>query len=1348
VSIRKTIAPVRGFARVVLAALTALLAAGLVASPAMAANGLVAAYGFNELAGTAVGDSSGLGNNGTVANGTWSSLGKFGGALSFNGSSSLVTIPNSASLQPTSALTLEAWVNPLTVSNSWRDVIYKGDDNYYLEGSSFYASRPVAGGTFGGNNANAQGGNALAANTWSHLALTYDGATLRLYVNGTQVASQATTGAITTSTNPLQIGGDSLWGQYFQGLIDEVRVYNTALTAAQIQTDMTTAIAGGGGGGDTTAPSAPGTLSATAAGTSEVDLSWGAATDNVGVTQYEVDRCQGAGCSTFAAIGLTSGTTYQDTGRTAGTSYSYKVRAADAAGNQGPFSNTASATTQTASDTQAPSAPGPLSATAPSASEIDLSWSAATDNVGVTGYEIDRCQGSGCSTFAKIGNASGTTFQDTGLASSTSYSYKVRAADAAGNQGPFSNVASATTKSTQVPSGLVAAYAFNEGAGANVGDSSGLGNNGTVTNTTWAAGGKFGGALSFNGTNALVTIPNSTSLQLTTAMTLEAWVNPSAVTSDWRDVIYKGDDNYYLEGTSFNASRPDAGGTFSGANANAYGSDALAANTWSHLALTYDGTTLRLFVNGTQTGSQTRTGSIATSSNPLQIGGDSLWGQYFKGLIDEVRVYNTALTTAQLQADMTTAIGSGGTIPTAPANLTTAVVSSTEVDLNWSASTDSSGISGYQVERCQGTSCSNFAQIGSPTATSFKDTGLTANTSYSYRVRALNTLGSTGPYSDVTTAYTGLLVAPLRYAITPGMTEQYTASAPGGTGTVTWSVDGVSGGNSSTGTISAAGLYTAPSAAGAHTVTATSAGINTSVTVNVTDYAGTLTDHNDNLRTGQNVNETVLKPSNVTTSSFGKQFGYTLDGLTFASPLYVENLAMSGQGTHNVLFVATEHDSVYAFDADGKTGTPLWKDSFINPAAGVTPIPPAETGENEDIPNEIGITGTPVIDRATNTMYLVAATKEVTGSNTKLVNRLHALDITTGAEKFGGPVVIDAHAPGTGVDAVGGVIPFNNATENQRAGLLMSNGELYVAFANHGFNPPYHGWIMAYNPSTLHQDWVFCTTPNAQSGGVWMGGGGLTADSAGSIYFSTGNGTFDSNHDYGDTLLKLTPSGTVSDYFTPYNYQTLDDRDIDLASGGVILLPDQPGAHPHEVIAGGKGGTLYVVDRDNMGHVGTNNDNQIIQSLISVFPTGGSFNTGNYSKPTYFNGSVYYAPVKGPVMAFSVTNGMLSTSATSQSSAVFDGKTGTFSARGGETAASADGNANGIVWALQSNGDSQPGTLHAYDPTNLAHEYWNSDQAGTRDQLDPWLKFTLPLVANGHVYVASQGRLTAFGLLP
>ena len=261
---------------------------------------LVAAYGFDEGSGTTVTDASGNGNNGTVANTTWSTAGKFGGALSFNGTSSVVTVPNSASLQLSTGMTLEAWVDPSKVSAAWRDVIYKANDNFYLEATSSNASRPDGGLIAGGSYADAFGTSALAANTWSYLTETYDGSTLRLYVNGTQVASTAHTGAISTSTNPLQIGGDSLYGQFFAGLIDEVRVYNVALSAAQIQTDENTPV--NPQGPDTTPPTQPGTLSATAVSGSEVDLSWGASTDNVGVTGYLVERCQGVSCTMFAQI--------------------------------------------------------------------------------------------------------------------------------------------------------------------------------------------------------------------------------------------------------------------------------------------------------------------------------------------------------------------------------------------------------------------------------------------------------------------------------------------------------------------------------------------------------------------------------------------------------------------------------------------------------------------------------------------------------------------------------------------------------------------------------------------------------------------------------------------------------------------------------------------------------------------------------------------------------------------------------------------------------------------------------------------------------------------------------------
>ena len=395
-----------------------IVAAELASAPASmsATTGLVAAYGFDEGSGTTVTDASGNGNNGTITNATWAATGKYGEALQFNGTNALVTIPDAASLHLSTGMTLEAWVNPSTVNANWRDVIYKGNDNFYLEATSTNSSHPDAGMIAGGSYADAFGTAALTANTWSYLTETYDGSTLRLYVNGTQVASTAHTGTIATSTNPLQIGGDSIYGQYFAGLIDEVRVYNVALTAAQIQTDQATPV---NNGPDTTPPTQPGTLTATAASGSEVDLSWGASTDNVGVTGYQVERCQGAGCSNFTQIATTTGTgtTYKDTSVSASTSYSYRVRATDAAGNLSPYSNTASATTpaptrpaDAAGDADRDRGSAPARSTCPGVPPPTTSASPATWS--------SAARAAGCSNFAQIATTTGTgtTYKDTSVA--------------------------------------------------------------------------------------------------------------------------------------------------------------------------------------------------------------------------------------------------------------------------------------------------------------------------------------------------------------------------------------------------------------------------------------------------------------------------------------------------------------------------------------------------------------------------------------------------------------------------------------------------------------------------------------------------------------------------------------------------------------------------------------------------------------------------------------------------------------------------------------------------------------------------------------------------------------------
>jgi hypothetical protein len=411
-----------------------------------ATTGLVASYSFNEGSGTTVADSSGNGNNGTISGATWTTAGKYGGALSFNGQSSRVTINDSTSLHLSSGMTLEAWVSPTSVPTSWQDVIYKEKDIYFLEaGSSLSKNPPAVGATFSSDgDLYLAGISSLAAKTWTHLAATYDGATLRLYVNGVQIASRSIADSLTSSTKALQIGGDAAFGQYFQGTIDEVRVYNRALAPAEIQNDMASAVSQNV---DSQPPTAPSNLTATASGPNQINLSWTASTDGVGVTGYLLQRCLGSACTTFSQIATPAGAPYSDTGLTASTSYSYRVQATDAAGNLSAYSNIATLVTPAALDTTPPTAPTNLSATPVSTTQINLLWTASTDNVSVTNYLLERCLGSGCTSFSQIVAPAGTTYSDAALTASTSYSYRVRAADAAGNLSGYSNIVSVVTLS-------------------------------------------------------------------------------------------------------------------------------------------------------------------------------------------------------------------------------------------------------------------------------------------------------------------------------------------------------------------------------------------------------------------------------------------------------------------------------------------------------------------------------------------------------------------------------------------------------------------------------------------------------------------------------------------------------------------------------------------------------------------------------------------------------------------------------------------------------------------------------------------------------------------------------------
>ena len=503
---------------------------------------------------------------------------------------------------------------------------------------------------------------------------------------------------------------------------------------------------------------------------------------------------------------------------------------------------------------------------------------------------------------------------------------------------------------------------------------------------------------------------------------------------------------------------------------------------------------------------------------------------------------------------------------------------------------------------------------------------------------------------------------------------------------------------------------------------------------NVTTY------HNDNARSGQNLAETILTPGNVNSSTFGKLFVIAVDGRVDAQPLYLAQMTIPGQGTHNVLYVATEHDSVYGFDAD--TGARLWQVSML--AAGETPSDDHGCGQ---ITPEIGVTATPVIDPKAGphgTIYLVAMSKDGAGNYHQ---RLHALDATTGAEQFQGPQNIQASFPGTGDNSSGGKVVFAPGQYAERAALLLLNGVVYTAWTSHCDFRPYTGWIMGFDQSSLAEVSVLNLTPNGNEGSVWMSGAGPAADSSGNILLLEANGTFDTTldangfpgqGDFGNAFLKLSTANqrlAVADYFEVFNQAVENDSDQDLGSGGALVLPDLTdslGHTRHLALGAGKDANIYVVDRDAMGkfNSGKNNIYQEIQGALS----GGVF-----SMPAYFNNTVYYGAVGDNIKAFALSSAQLESSPSSHTG-------NSFPYPGATPSISANRTSNAILWAAE-NGSAA--LLHAYDATNLAHELYNSSQAsGGRDQVGAGNKFITPMITNGKVYLGTTNGVGVFGLLP
>lgn len=562
----------------------------------------------------------------------------------------------------------------------------------------------------------------------------------------------------------------------------------------------------------------------------------------------------------------------------------------------------------------------------------------------------------------------------------------------------------------------------------------------------------------------------------------------------------------------------------------------------------------------------------------------------------------------------------------------------------------------------------------------------------------------------------GVSATPATFTLSPGSSQQVSlaASASAALGSATLHFNGTAGSLSDGATVA---------------LTVTSA---TASNIDIVTY------HDNNQRTGLNSHETILKPSNVNTSKFGLLRMFHVDGKVDGEPLYLSNLDVGGK-KQNVVFVVTEHDSVYALNAD--TGAQIWKTSIL----GQNETPSGDHGCLQISP-EIGITSTPVIDRNDGphgAIFVVGMSKDQSGAYHQ---RLHALDLTTGAELPNSPVTITASYPGTGANSSGGKVIFDPGQYAERVGLLLLNGNIYMGWTSHCDQQPYTGWLMGYNESTLKQSSVLNLTPNGSEGSIWMSGAGLAADSSGNIYFLDANGSFDTtlnssgfpaNGDFGNGFIKVSTAGgtlKVADYFEPYNTVAESASDLDLGSGGALVLPDltdASGTVRHLAVGAGKDGNIYVVNRDSMGKFNPQNNNAIYQEITGAIH-------GVWSMPAYFNKTIYYGAVNDNLKAFPITNAKLATTPSAESS-------NTFVYPGTTPAVSSDGTSNGIVWAVE---NSSPAVLYAYDASNL-HELYNSNQAPNgRDHFGNGNKFITPLIVDGKVFVGTPSGVAEFGLLP
>ena len=774
----------------------------------------------------------------------------------------------------------------------------------------------------------------------------------------------------------------------------------------------------------------------------------------------------------------------------------------------------------------------------------------------------------------------------------------------------------------------------------------------------------------------------------------------------------------------------------------------------------------------TFTGSYSTNGSnwVQVSSQPVTLNSNVLAG------LDVTAHNNSALNTATFTNVSVTPIVVTNPVVT---NLTASSVLATSATLN--GQVVSTGNLAPSVTIYYGTTdghtnpaaWSNNIAVGAQSGSfSANVSGLNPNTTYYFTATATNSAGGAWAapslsFSTVNVTLPVLTNAPAANVqatsaalggqvvsvggSTPNVTLYY-GPADGGNNPAAWANNVTFGAQSGNFSITVLGLATNTTYYFTSTGTNAAGGVWAAPSRSFTTLASltqlpVLTFHYDNTRAGANTAKTILTPANVNTNNFGKLFTYTVDGYVYAQALIATNVAIPGKGAHNVLYVVTEHDTVYAFDADNYVPTPYWTNSFINPAAGILPVPGSDTQGN--VVPEVGITATPVIDPATGTIYVEARTKETSGG-TSYVHRLHALDISTGQERtaYNSPALITVtNYPGTGTpgqsDTNGPYVLWNGLREHCRPALLLANGMVYLCYASPGDHPPYYGWVFSYDAHTLAQTGVFNTAPNIGYGGIWMTGNGPAADTNGAIYLNTGNGTFDANtggSDYGDSILKLTNGPGVlklADYFTPYNQSTMNSQDLDVSSAGLLLLPPVNGTNL--LFSGSKFSTAYLLNTTNMGKFQSGSDSQIVQALVGAVQ-------GQWSSPAYFNGMLYFIACQNQgggsdvIKQFAINGTSITTTPVAQGSTAY-------TYPGATPTVSANGTSNGVLWAIQSSayGSSGPAVLHAFNATNVAQEFYNSSQNLARDNPGAAVLFTVPAVVNGKVYVGGQYAVSVFG---